>query len=113
MCKILNTTEIYVTLHCVPGYDGGATLHFPVEAQQSGGGTFEPDVRLEWDSSLAAIRVLGLNPATDYDLKVFSGNQYGRSQGSVLVAVRTDGGKCNIAHTYYTHQMSTLSVCTE
>lgn len=91
---VYNVTSYTVILHCVPGYQGGASIRFEVTKGISGAGdaTVEEatEVEVMWlDDGQAELHVLGLYPSTNYTLHVYQTNTYGRSFTSVSVNVST------------------------
>ena len=90
-CVILNVSSNAAKLECVPGFDGGGDLTFPVWKNTYYYG--EPvlaDSTEQWvDASLVLIQVTGLCANMSFTLQIYGENEYGRSDGSYAVYLLT------------------------
>ena len=95
---MLNVTHVGTFLTCVPGFDGGDHISFAVSKSTSRTEPEEVDSTTTWssDGSFAFVSIEDLWPLTNYTMRVFQENKYGRSAVSYSVTVRTLGNNSTV-----------------
>ena len=100
-CDVTKVGDREVSLTCVQGYDGGDQMTFSVSRSaegQQGSDWSEvevtwPEIYALWSSGqpLANVKVKGFGPNTNYTLRVYGDNKFGKSDEAFAVFIRTAG----------------------
>jgi hypothetical protein len=94
-CTVHNTTETYVTLACIPGYDGGDVMVYHVDTQYEGTSRKSSSRTTEMvNQTFVYIRVKDMYPGTEYTGFIYTENMYGRSEKEFQLSFKTGGSEC-------------------
>ena len=76
-------------MSCVNGYNGGQTVWYTTQSNRGGIETETVTV----SNMASTVTLLGMEPNTNYTVQLYARNDYGRSDSSLIMEVRTGGKK--------------------
>ena len=90
-CSLLYLNSSTSSMECYPGYAGGEAPSFSVYKSAPGTATELLETSITWTDGVAMLVSQGLEPNTNYTLRVYGENGHGASNEAFGIYVRTPG----------------------